>query len=118
MLSLKLRTMSLLIVWVSDSFYQEFKLMMTLTRDWGAKSHKGDGIDTVPQVDEAAKMAGNVTNNSGTKSNGSDSHHKGGVALANSYKSWISNVTSLNVKLMGLVMMTQRWDLVSSYLHC
>ena len=53
------------------------------TRNWGAQSHKGNGVDTILEVNEAAEMAGNVTNDSRTQAHRGDGAHEGGIAIEN-----------------------------------
>jgi len=43
------------------------QLVSLLTRNWCAKRHKSDRIDTIFEINKAAKMASNVTNNGGAK---------------------------------------------------
>ena len=45
----------------------------------GAESDKGDGVDTVLEVDEAAEVSGHVTDDGSAHANSGDGHHEGGV---------------------------------------
>ena len=53
------------------------------TRNWGAQSHKGNGVDTILEVNEASEMAGNVTNDSRTQTHRGDGDHEGGITIEN-----------------------------------
>ena len=53
------------------------------TRNWGAQSHEGNGIDTILEVNEASEMAGNVTDDSGTQTHRGDGDHEGGITIEN-----------------------------------
>ena len=56
---------------------------LVLTRNWGAKSHEGNGVDTILEVNEAAEMAGNVTNDRGAQTHRGDGYHEGGITIGN-----------------------------------
>ena len=47
----------------------------------GAKSHKGNGVDAVLQVNEAAKMTSHITDDSCASTDGTDGDHKGRVSV-------------------------------------
>ena len=55
------------------------------TRYAGAESDEGNSIDTIFKVDEAAKMASNVTNNCSTQANKCDGDDKCWVSVENSW---------------------------------
>ena len=48
-----------------------------------AESHKGNGVDGVLEEDEAAQMASDVTNDSGTKTNHGNRNHEAGISVGN-----------------------------------
>ena len=47
----------------------------------GAKRHKGNGVDAVLQVNEAAKMTSHITDDSCAKSDGTDGYNEGRVSV-------------------------------------
>ena len=53
------------------------------TRDTSSQCHEGNSIDRILQVDEAAQMTGDITNNSSTDSNHGDGNDEAGVAIRN-----------------------------------
>ena len=63
------------------------------TRNWGAQSHEGNGVDTILEVNEAAEMAGHVTDDSGTQTHRGDGYHEGGIAVGNA---WLLNTKMLD----------------------
>ena len=56
-----------------------------LTRYAGAEGHEGDGVDAVLEVNEAAEMAGHVSDDSGTHAHSSDGDHEGGITIGNTF---------------------------------
>ena len=54
------------------------------TRYAGAEGDEGNSIDTIFKVDEAAEMAGNITNDCRTQSNKCDGDDKSWVSVENS----------------------------------
>ena len=63
------------------------------TRNWGAQSHEGNGVDAVLEVNEAAEMAGNVSDDGGAEPDSSDGDHEGGIAVGNA---WLFNTKILD----------------------
>ena len=55
------------------------------TRHWGSEGYKRDSINRVLQEDEAAEMAGNISNHSGTATNHGNGDDEGRVATINSW---------------------------------
>ena len=56
-----------------------------LTRHGGSQGDEGDGVDAVLEVNEAAEMAGNVSDDSGTHAHSSDGDHEGGISISNTF---------------------------------
>ena len=55
-----------------------------ITRHAGAKSHKGNCVDTILEVDEAAEMAGDISDDCGVATNEEDRNDKRRVSVENS----------------------------------
>ena len=55
-----------------------------LTRYASSKGNKTDGVDTILEVNEAAEMAGNVSDNGSDSSNGGNGNDECGVSVENS----------------------------------
>ena len=53
------------------------------TRHASSQSHEGNGVDTILEVNEAAEMAGNVTNDRGAQTHRGDGYHEGGITIGN-----------------------------------
>ena len=68
---------------VSLHFYLAELLPFVLTRDRGAKSHEGDGIHTIFEVNEASQVTGDVTNDCSTHPNCQDRDDKGWITISN-----------------------------------
>ena len=51
-----------------------------VTRNWSAEGYKRDSINRILQEDEAAEMAGNISNHSGTATNHGNGDHERNVA--------------------------------------
>ena len=47
----------------------------------GAKSHKGNGVNAVLQVNEAAKMASHISDDSCASTDGTDGYNEGRVSV-------------------------------------
>ena len=47
----------------------------------GAKRHKGNGVDAVLQVNEAAKMTSHITDDSCASTDGTDGYNEGRVSV-------------------------------------
>jgi hypothetical protein len=60
------------------------------TRHAGSQSNKCDGIDAVLQVDEAAKMASNITNDGSAATDEGDRYDKSEISIAKSWKKWMA----------------------------
>ena len=56
------------------------------TRHAGSQGNKCNGIDSIFEVDKAAKMAGDISNDSGANADTSDGYHKSGVTIGNALK--------------------------------
>ena len=54
------------------------------TRNRGAQSNKSDSIDGIFQVNEASKMAGNITNDGSTNTDHGNGNNKAWVSIGNS----------------------------------
>ena len=52
----------------------------------GSESNKCNRIDAVFEVDEAAKVSGDIADDRSAKTDASDGNHKGGVAIGNPLK--------------------------------
>ena len=57
----------------------------SLTRYASSEGHKGDGVDAVLEVNEAAEMAGHVSDDSGTHAHRGDGDHEGGITIGNTF---------------------------------
>ena len=79
---LKCQTVYWLDTPVLANFWLQTKQFI-LTGNWGAQSHKADGIDTVLEIDEAAKMAGDVSDNGSDNTDGSNGNDECGVSVEN-----------------------------------
>ena len=55
-----------------------------ITRHAGAKSHKGNCVDTILKVDEAAEMPGNVSDDGSVGADEEDGNDKRRVSVENS----------------------------------
>jgi hypothetical protein len=53
------------------------------TRHTGSKGNKCNSIDAVFEVDEATKMASDISDDSSAKTDASDGNRKSGVAIGN-----------------------------------
>jgi len=53
-------------------------------RHRGSQSDEGDGVDAILEIDEATEMTGDVSNDGGTDTNGSDGDDEGGVSVEDS----------------------------------
>ena len=56
------------------------------TRHAGSKGNKCNGIDAVFEVDKAAKMAGDISDDCRANTDAGDGNHKSGVAFGNPLK--------------------------------
>ena len=56
------------------------------TRHTGSQGDKCNRINAVFEVDEAAKMASDISNDSGANADTSDGYHKSGVTIGNALK--------------------------------
>ena len=70
------------------------------TRHAGSKSHKGNCIDTVFQIDKTAEMTSNVSNQGGVTTNGQDTDHKGWISIHDCYNSVESGVIIILKKMI------------------
>ena len=70
---------------ISEAYVKGFP-MNWCTRDTGAQGNKCDSIDAVFEVDEATKVAGNISDDCGANTDASDGNHKSGVAIGNPLK--------------------------------
>ena len=59
--------------------------LQILTRHGGSKSDKGNGVDTILEVNEATEMSSNVSNDGSTDTDSGDGDDKGGVSVEDSY---------------------------------
>ena len=59
-------------------------LEQILTRHGGSQGDEGDGVDAVLEIDEATEMSSNVSDDSGTETNGGDGDDEGGISVGNS----------------------------------
>ena len=57
----------------------------SLTRYASSEGHKGDGVDAVLEVNEAAEMAGHVSDDSGTYAHRGNGDHEGGITIGNTF---------------------------------
>jgi len=58
------------------------------TRHAGSKSNERNCVDSVFEVDETAKMAGNIANYCSVAANEEDRYDKGGVSIEKTLNSW------------------------------
>ena len=54
-----------------------------LSGNWGAQGDKADGIDTILEVNEAAQMAGDISDHGSDQSDGGNGNDEGGVSVEN-----------------------------------
>ena len=77
--------------------------MNSCTRDTGSQGDKCNGIDSIFEVDEAAKVSGDIADDRSAKTDASDGNHKGGVAIGNPLKYDINQFGPLCVSTVSIL---------------
>ena len=67
--------------WKHSSYLNSCQLARKRVRNWCAKSHEGDGVHCVLQVDVAAELAGDVGDDGRHEADGADGHEEAKVPV-------------------------------------
>ena len=93
---------------------EEEEIKIKSTRNRSAQSNKSDSVDGVFQVNEASKMAGNITNNGSTNT---DHGNRNDEARVTSTQSYIYVKKSKKMQLIYLyginVSFVKKWKIIS-----
>mgnify|MGYP007015609546 CR=1 FL=1 len=65
-------------------FFVGVELGWFYTRNRGSEGDESNSVDGILQVDEAAQVTGDITDNSGTGTNEDQRNNEAGVSIANS----------------------------------
>ena len=67
-------------------FFTREGTCLLLTRYWSAKSNEGNGVDAVLEINKASQVSCDISDNGRAKTNGTNGHDKGWVAVEDSCK--------------------------------